>query len=40
MKKFKKVKLEAKNMPTGSYAAGCPEKKRPDYLCSSCELAG
>lgn len=23
MKTFKKVKLEAKNMPTGSYAAGC-----------------
>ena len=26
MKKFEKVVLEAKNNPTGSYAAGCPTK--------------
>lgn len=38
MKTFKKVKLEAKNMPTGSYAAGCPEKTYTS-LCRDCELA-
>ena len=27
MKKFEKVVLEAKNNPTGSYAAGCPTYK-------------
>lgn len=26
MKTYKKAKLIAKNLPTGSYAAGCPEK--------------
>ena len=25
MKKYQKVELIAKNLPTGSYAAGCPE---------------
>lgn len=24
MKEYKKVELEAKNAPSGSYAAGCP----------------
>lgn len=28
MKKFKKAKLIAKNLPTGSYAAGCPSEGR------------
>lgn len=28
MKNYKKVKLVAKNAPSGSYAAGCPENDR------------
>ena len=28
MKTYKKVEMEAKNAPCGSYAAGCPENKR------------
>lgn len=28
MKEFKKVELIAKNLPTGSYAAGCPSQDR------------
>lgn len=45
MKTFKKAELIAKNLPTGSYAAGCPSNlskvvapygyKGP--LCSKCE---
>lgn len=27
-KTYKKVKLIAKNLPTGSYAAGCPQNRR------------
>ncbi len=27
MKEFKKAQLIAKNLPTGSYAAGCPPEK-------------
>ena len=42
MKNYKKVKMVAKNAPTGSYAAGCPEKNRGassvgDYSCINCE---
>ena len=33
MKTYKKVELEAKNAPSGSYAAGCPEIDRgPDWV--------
>lgn len=51
MKTYKKVKLEAANAPSGSYAAGCPEHTRhghnqcynPDkhvYVsCRACEVA-
>lgn len=28
MKDYKKVEMVAKNAPSGSYAAGCPEKDR------------
>ena len=28
MKEYKKAEMIAKNLPTGSYAAGCPEKER------------
>lgn len=36
MKVFKKVELQAKNVPTGSYAAGCPVKSG---LCwRNCEI--
>ena len=39
MKKFKKVQLIAKNLPTGSYAAGCPAKDRGSWgdFCLRCE---
>lgn len=37
MKVFKKVVLEAKNCPAGSYAAGCPTSERP-RICAVCEL--
>jgi hypothetical protein len=30
MKEYKKAELIAKNLPTGSYAAGCPAKDRGD----------
>lgn len=40
MKEYKKVEIKAKNAPTGSYAAGCPEKVRWDGGCAQCELAG
>ncbi|MBO4873791.1 MAG: hypothetical protein J5542_00570 [Bacteroidales bacterium] len=35
MKEYKKAELIAKNLPTGSYAAGCPTGRRscvPDWL--------
>lgn len=38
MKTFKKVKLEAKNNPTGSYAAGCPTNTR-QHICVYCEVS-
>lgn len=46
MKKFVKSELIAKNLPTGSYAAGCPsnltKSTRPNgvkgvKICSACE---
>lgn len=46
MKNYKKVKMLAKNTPSGSYAAGCPSKDRvfQDHFiicrkntCSQCE---
>lgn len=42
MKEFKKVELIAKNLPTGSYAAGCPPQERGQgstgkYSCINCE---
>lgn len=38
MKEFKKVELIAKNLPTGSYAAGCPSNDRGwDSWCLNCE---
>lgn len=38
MKTYKKVKLETKNAPTGSYAAGCQVKDRNGRSCQSCDL--
>ncbi len=39
MKEFKKVELIAKNLPTGSYAAGCPpeESHLSPPWCEHCE---
>lgn len=41
MKEYKKAELIAKNLPTGSYAAGCPEKNRSSsgskQICLNCE---
>lgn len=45
MKTYKKAELIAKNLPTGSYAAGCPANVRgvggidPRRLCINCEIA-
>ena len=40
MKEYKEVKVEAKNAPAGSYAAGCPMHSHPQYqACMKCELA-
>jgi len=36
---YKKPRLIAKNNPTGSFAAGCPEKTRQG-ICAYCELSG
>ena len=36
-KEFKKVELIAKNLPTGSYAAGCPEN-RCSYSQNECKM--
>jgi len=37
MKKYAKAQMIAKNLPTGSYAAGCPSKDRgPAYQVSGC----
>lgn len=42
MKEFQKVQMIAKNLPTGSYAAGCPLNERGGssigtYSCINCE---
>lgn len=44
MKTYKKVEMVAKNAPSGSYAAGCPEmwggtkdSGDPRYRCKYCE---
>lgn len=42
MKTYSKAQMIAKNLPTGSYAAGCPAKGRGsqrygDASCSNCE---
>lgn len=31
--KYQKAKMIAKNLPTGSYAAGCPAKDRGNDRC-------
>lgn len=36
MKKYEKAKMIAKNLPTGSYAAGCPANGL-GYYCKQCE---
>lgn len=42
MKEYKKAQMIAKNLPTGSYAAGCPANERGSapygkFSCISCE---
>lgn len=38
MKEYKKAQMIAKNLPTGSYAAGCPEKGTGgNLICKKCE---
>lgn len=41
MKKFKKAQMIAMNLPTGSYAAGCPAEMRggpgDTPVCRRCE---
>lgn len=46
MKKYQKAKMIAKNLPTGSYAAGCPTHYRQNEpwreepkFCAACERA-
>lgn len=50
MKTYQKAELIAKNLPSGSYAAGCPVERREGYnvyrgntnyqgACHVCELA-
>lgn len=40
MKVFKKVVLEAKNSPAGSYAAGCPTNtSHGGSSCRNCEVS-
>lgn len=36
MKEYKKAQMIAKNLPSGSYAAGCPANTRGHY-CVDCE---
>lgn len=35
MKKYQKAEIIAKNLPTGSYAAGCPSAN-PKAYCACC----
>lgn len=38
MKTYKKVKMQAVNAPSGSYAAGCPaDDAGGSYLCKVCD---
>ena len=37
MKTYKKVKMQAKNAPSGSYAAGCPANWSGGTQCKNCE---
>lgn len=38
MKKYVKAEIVAKNLPTGSYAAGCPSERRYNAInCRECE---
>lgn len=38
MKKYEKAKMIAKNLPTGSYAAGCPTNTMgTNWSCKQCE---
>ena len=40
MKTYKKVKMQAKNAPSGSYAAGCPaDWASGSTMCKSCDRA-
>lgn len=40
MKTYKKVKMQAVNAPSGSYAAGCPaDTASGSYWCKQCERA-
>ncbi len=40
MKTYKKVKMQAKNAPSGSYAAGCPaDTNGGSVYCRSCDRA-
>lgn len=40
MKTYKKVKAQAVNAPSGSYAAGCPaDSTGGSYLCKNCDRA-
>ena len=41
MKTYKKVKTQAVNAPSGSYAAGCPANNAmgTDYFCKNCDRA-
>jgi hypothetical protein len=40
MKTYKKVKMQAKNAPSGSYAAGCPaDFNGGSSLCKNCDRA-
>lgn len=44
MKNYQKAEMIAKNLPTGSYAAGCPTNFRDGHVgsyerCKPCELA-
>lgn len=37
---YKEVRLEAKNAPTGSYAAGCPSNYGSPDSCYICDYGG
>ena len=39
MKTYKKVKMQAVNAPSGSYAAGCPANCTGGLNCKRCDRA-